>query len=106
MKPLDQLREEQRRLKSEIDLREQRINEKLKDLETNFGKMTLNSILPFNTDQLEKASGIFSNINSMILKIIPSSVGEEKREKIQSVLKTVEMAAAGLAYKYVTKFFK
>ena len=106
MKPLDQLREEQRRLKSEIDLREQRINEKLKELETNFGKMTLNSILPFNTDQLEKASGIFSNINSMILKIIPSSVGEEKKEKIQSVLKTVEMAAAGLAYKYVTKFFK
>ena len=103
MKPLEKLHIEQARLKTEIQMREKDLTEKLKFLENNLGKMAINSFLPFNSSQFDKASGIFTSINSAILKWIP---GEANKQKYSSVLKTVEMAAAGLVYKYISRIIK
>jgi hypothetical protein len=105
MKPLDRLRAEQSRAKAEMKIRETRISEKLDYLEDNFGKMAIHSVLPFSSEQIQKAGNILNPVNNFIEKLIPSSISDEKREKYKSIIKTVEMAAAGLAYKYIRKFF-
>ncbi len=106
MKPLEQLHLKQAKLKAEIQVQEKQLSAKIKYLEENAGKMAINSFLPFSSTQFERASGLFSSLNSVILKLVPGAVGEEKKQKLQSVLKTVEMTAAGLAFKYISKFLK
>ncbi|MBL7924167.1 MAG: hypothetical protein JNL88_08215 [Bacteroidia bacterium] len=106
MNALEKIKVEQARLQVEIKDQERRLNEKFRYLENNVGKIAINSFLPFNTAQMEKASNLFTGMNSFILKALPSSVSDEKREKYQNMLKTVEMAATGLAYKYISRFLK
>lgn len=106
MKPLEQIRNKRDALKKDITLREERIAGEFKYLESNFGKMALDSVLPFSTNQIEKASGIFNTINDTVLKVLPSSVSDEKRQKYASVMKSAEMLVAGITYKYLTRFLR
>ncbi len=106
MKALEKLHLEQAKLKSEIKMSEEKLSDKLTYLENNFGKMAINSFLPFSSTEFDKVSSLFSTLNNTVLKLVPKSVSEEKRQKYQSILKTVEMTAAGLAYKYISKFLK
>lgn len=105
-KPLDKLRKEKERLKAELKLGEDKLKARLQYLEKNGTKMALNSMLPFQASHIEKASGIFNNINQAILKILPASMPEEKKQKLASNLKTTEMVVAGIAYRYLTKFLR
>lgn len=104
MKPLERLKAEQSRAKAEMKAQEERINHKLHLLEENFGRITLNSVLPLSTDQIEKASKILNPVNSLIDKIIPNSVSPDKREQYKGVVRSVEMAAAGLVFRYLRKW--
>ena len=104
MKPLDRLKAEQARAKAEMKIQEGRINQKLHLLEENFGKITINSVLPLNADQLDKANRFLHPVNSLIDKIIPDNIPEEKKEKYKGMVKTVEMAAAGLVFRYIRKW--
>ena len=106
MKPLEQIRKKKETLQKDIKLREERLAGEMKYLETNFGKMALDAVLPFSTGQIEKASGIFNTINDTVLKVLPNSVSDEKKQKYASVMKSAEMLVAGLTYKYLTRFLR
>ena len=106
MNPLEKIRRKKEVLKKDIKLREERLAGEINYLESNFGKMAIDSILPFNTGQIEKASGIFNTINETVLKVLPSSVSDEKKQKYASVMKSAEMLVAGLTYKYLTRFLR
>ncbi len=106
MKPLDRIRNKKQILSKDIKVREERLSGEIKYLEANFGKMALESVLPFSTGQIEKASGIFNTINDTVLKVLPSSVSDEKKQKYASVMKSAEMLVAGLTYKYITRFLR
>ncbi|MFN8153217.1 MAG: hypothetical protein U0Y08_02880 [Bacteroidia bacterium] len=104
MKPLDRLKAEQSKAKAEMKIQEERISRKLHVLEENFGKITLNSVLPLEPGQIDKAARFLNPVNSLIDKIIPDSIPEDKREKYKGMVKTVEMAAAGLVFRYLRKW--
>lgn len=104
MKPLDRLKAEQAKARSEMRIQEERISEKLHLLEENFGRIAINSVLPLNPDQIQKASRFLNPVNNLIEKIIPDSVSEEKKEQYKGMVKTVEMAAAGLVFRYMRKW--
>lgn len=106
MKPLEQIRSKRDALKKEVTIREERLAGEFKYLEANLGKMALDSVLPFNTSQIERASGIFNTINDTVLKVLPSSVSDEKKQKYASVMKSAEMLVAGLTYKYLTRYLR
>ena len=104
MKPLDRLKAEQAKARTEMRIQEERISQKLHMLEENFGRITLNSVLPLSGDQIEKAGRFLNPVNTLIDKIIPDSVPEDKKEKYKGMIKTVEMAAAGLVFRYIRKW--
>lgn len=106
MKPLERIRTRTQDLKKDIKIREERLSGEIKYLGENFGKIALESVLPFSTGHIEKASGIFNAINDTVLKVLPSSVSDEKKQKYASVMKSAEMLVAGITYKYITRFLK
>lgn len=106
MRAIESLLAEKARLKAELNESEKKLNTEFHYLSENFGKMAMNSVLPFSSGQMEKVSSAFNAVNGFLLNLLPPSVGDEKRQKYQSILKSVEMAAAGIAYKYLTRFIK
>lgn len=101
MKPLDKLKLEQAKAKAEMKIHEQRITDKLQHLEKNFGKMTVRSVLPLSSQQLDTVTKVLQPVNTLIDKIIPDSVSEEKKDQFKGILKTIQMVAAGLVFRYL-----
>lgn len=100
MNPKDRLIQEKALIKDEIARREKRIQELTDQLEDNFGRMVLNSIMPVNSSQrhtinktLDQTSGLFGNFFG--------SAG-----RYEPIFKILRMAASGLAWKYIRKIFK
>ena len=104
MKALPKIREEQDRLRKEIAGYEQLLKEKVGYLNENIGTLAMNSVLPFNVGQMDRISKIFEQFNAFVFKALTKSVPEEKRHKYEQVLKGVEMAATGLAYRYLKRW--
>jgi len=106
MKAIERLQAEKALVKTELKKKEAALNGEFHYLTENLGKMAINSVLPFTGGQMEKLSSAFNAMNGFLMNLLPASVGDEKRQKYQSILKSVEMAAAGVAWKYVTRFIK
>lgn len=105
MKNLEKLQHEKLRLKAEIADREKNLNERLNYLEEHFGRMTLNSVLPFDDQQRENINGSLDKFNNFLFKLMPGTVDEEKQDKYKGMLQSAQMLVAGLAFKYLKKFF-
>jgi hypothetical protein len=103
MSALHQLRSRKALAQERVRASEVKLRERFVHLEQNFGKMAMNSLLPMPLSQVEKFSGFFDGLNSTILKLMPSSISEEKRQKVSSNLKSAELLLAGFAYRYVKK---
>jgi len=102
---LEKLHLEQLKVKEQIKFQEQLLNDKIEYLETNFGSMLLNSILPFNAEERSKAYGLFDKVNDFIFKMIPGNEENKKSERFDGVLKSVQMIVAGIVFKYLKKIF-
>ncbi len=105
MKNLEKLQREKLRLKAEIADREKNLNERLNYLEDHFGRMAMNSVLPFDDQQRERINGSLDKFNDFLFRIIPGTVDAEKQDKYKGVLQSAQMLVAGLAFKYLKKFF-
>lgn len=103
MTALDKLKAEKARAKAEMKFHEQRISDKLHHLEKNFGKMALQSMLPLNAEQADLAGKFLNPVNTLIDKFLPDAVSDEKKEQLKGVLKTVQLVAAGLAFRFLKK---
>jgi hypothetical protein len=104
MNALNELRQRKVKAKRRVEEREQKLKTRFNHLELNFGKMALNSMLPMPASQFEKFSGFFDGMNKVLLNWLPSSVSDEKRERMSSNIKSAELLLAGVAYRYVKKF--
>lgn len=104
MTPLEELNKEKELLKSKIVEHEQRIIQHFAAIENNFGKIALNSFLPGITSKINKTSSFIPSLSTMTSKLFPSSMSDEKKQKYESIVKTVEIAASALAVKYLKKF--
>ncbi|MFM9056045.1 MAG: hypothetical protein ACKOQY_05075 [Bacteroidota bacterium] len=104
MNALNELRSRKALAKRQVEEREQTLKSRFNHLEQHFGKMALNSMLPMPASQFDKFSGFFDGMNKVMLNWLPSSVSEEKRERMSSNIKSAELLLAGLAYRYVKKF--
>lgn len=106
MTPLEQLRIEKSRWKEEVAQREDRIARHLHELEKNFLSMAVYSLIPLEKDQKDKLSSVFSQINNAIGAVIPIKLSEEKKSKYEGLIKTAQMAAAGIAIRYFKKLVR
>ena len=102
---LEELRSAQHKLKAELKVHEERLNDKMEFLESNFGSMMLNSVLPFNEEERAKAYGIMDKVNDFIFKIIPGKNDDIKNERYSGILKSIQMIVGGIVFKYLKKFF-
>jgi hypothetical protein len=96
-----ELRNRQLKLKSELKEQEAVLNSKLKMLEDNFGRMTINSVLPIPAEQRSVVSSFFDKSNSFIAGLFSK---KEKSPSNESLLKSSEMLVAGLVFKLLKKY--
>ena len=98
----DKLKQQQEILRGEIRRREAAMQQLSDQLEENFGRVILNSVLPVNQGQRHSINQTLDTTNSFLSSILG---GSQIPGKYDGFLKSARMIAAGIAWKYIRKLF-
>lgn len=99
----EKLKKQQQDLRHQLKQSEFRVQEIFDNLENNFGRIAINSVLPFSTAQRKSMNNAFDSANNFVSKIIPG-IGTGK--KLEGPLKAVQMVVVGLVYRYIRRLLK
>lgn len=103
MKTQDKFDLRKQQLREEVALRQQRIHELTDQLEKNFGRMAINSLMPAKQGKTNTGGAILSTLGTIAGRIFPSvpipgSTG--------GFGQSWQILAAGLAFRYLKKMLK
>jgi hypothetical protein len=99
----DKLKQRQTILRAEIARRENHMQTLSDQLEQNFGRIVINSILPVSGGQRHTISKTIDTTSNILGNLLGSSLAGGKYD---GLFKSAQMIAAGLAWRYIKKLFK
>jgi hypothetical protein len=99
----DKLSQRQTILREEIARRENHLQKLSEQLEQNFGRVVINSVLPVSGGQRHTISKTIDSTNNILSGILGSS---STSGKYDGLFKSAQMIAAGIAWRYIKKMFK
>lgn len=100
MKAKEQLKLRQELLRAEIRLREAGMQNLTDQLEENFGRVLLNSVLPVNRRQLHSINHSFDSVSNFLNSFLG---GNKSASKYEGLFKSAQVLAAGVAWRYLRK---
>ena len=96
----ERLKQQQELLRAEIKRREAAMQMLTDQLEENFGRVIMNSVLPVNKKRLHSINHTFDTMNGFLNSFLGGTKTPGKYEGLFNSFRTI---AAGLAWKYIRK---
>jgi hypothetical protein len=103
MKTQDKFQLRKQQLREEVEMRKHRIHELTDQLEKNFGRMTINSLMPSRQGKTNSTGAVLNTLGTIAARIFP---GVPLPGSKGGFGQSWQLLAAGIAFRFLRKMIK